>query len=100
VRAVLETFFEETGERAVSGEDYRLTAKRHVDTKFPDDEALRAVLEPAGLWERVLAPEWHRKAKLLKDPEVPEDVRAKLEELGEEKVGWRVVSTGVKEDTS
>ena len=91
VREALERFFEETGERAVSGEAYRLTAKRHVDMKFPDDEALRAVLEPAGLWEKVLAPAWNRKAKLLTDPEVSQEVRAKLEELGEEKVGWRLV---------
>ena len=91
MRAALESFFEETGERAVSGKDYRLTAKRHVDMKFPDDEALRAVLEPAGLWERVLAPTWARKARLLTDPEVPEEVRAELEEMAEEKVGWRVV---------
>jgi hypothetical protein len=91
VRAALETFFDETGERAVSGEDYRLTAKRHVDMNFPDDEALRAILEPAGLWEMILAPEWHRKAKLLTDVEVPEEVRAKLEELAEDKVRWRVV---------
>ena len=95
VRAALETFFEETGELAVSGEDYRLTAKRHVDMKFPDDEALRAILEPAGLWERVLAPEWHRKAKLLTDQAVPEDVRSKLEEMAEESVGWRVVAASL-----
>ena len=91
MREALERFFEETGERAVAGEEYRLTAKRHVDAKFPDDEALRAVLEPAGLWEKVLAPAWQRKAKLLTDPEVPKEVRTKLEELAEEKVGWRVV---------
>ncbi len=90
VREALERFFEQTGERAVSGEDYRLTAERHVDTRFPDGEALRAVLEPAGLWEKVLAPAWHRKARLLSDPEVPEAVRAKLEDLVEENVGWRV----------
>jgi putative RecB family exonuclease len=90
VREALERFFEETGERAVAGEEYRLTASRHVDMKFPDDEALRTVLEPAGLWEKILAPAWQRKAKLLTDPEVPEEVKAKLAELAEEKVGWRI----------
>ncbi len=91
-RAVLERFFEETGERAVSGDEYRLTAKRTVDWRIEDDEALRQILEPAGLWERILSPAWQRKSKLLTDPEVPEDVRAKLEEIGERKVGWRVTS--------
>jgi RecB family exonuclease len=91
VREVLERFFEETGERAVSGEEYRLTAKRHVDTKFPDDEALRAILEPAGLWDKILAPEWHRKGKLMTDSEVPDEVKAKLEEMGVEEVAWRVL---------
>jgi putative RecB family exonuclease len=90
VLEALERFFEQTGERAVAGEDFRLTAKRQVDWRFPDDEALRAVLEPAGLWERVLAPEWHRKARLMTDPKVPQDVRERLGEIADEQVGWRV----------
>jgi hypothetical protein len=51
-----------------------------VDMKFPDDEALGAVLEPAGPWDKALAPEWRRSTKLLTDTAVPEEVRVALEE--------------------
>jgi putative RecB family exonuclease len=89
-RETLERYFEATGERAVAGEAWRLTAKRSPGWRFPDDETLRSVLEPAGLWERVLAPSWGRKAKLMDDPELSPDVRDSLEEVGVEDVTWRI----------
>ncbi|MFO7589026.1 MAG: PD-(D/E)XK nuclease family protein [Gemmatimonadota bacterium] len=90
VREALERFFEETGERAVSGDAWRLTARRRAGRKFPDESAVRAALEPAGLWDRVLAPDGGRTARLASDPGLPEDVRARLEQAGVEEVEWRV----------
>jgi hypothetical protein len=68
VRDALERYFDETGKRA-----YRLTAQHHRGWKFPNDAAFRTVLEPAALWERVLAPSWVRKARLMEDPDVPQE---------------------------
>lgn len=83
----LVAYFEATGERAVAGERYRVTAS--LGERFQcDDEAARAILEPAGLWEKVLAPAWHRKARLLDDPEIPPELRRQLEARGTRTRGW------------
>ncbi|MFQ5690769.1 MAG: RecB family exonuclease [Gemmatimonadota bacterium] len=87
IRARLERFFDATGERTVAGETFQVRAKRTVDYRFDPDE-LRAVLEPAGLWERVLRPDWRAGQRLLEDPEIPEEVRERLRELARERAGW------------
>jgi RecB family exonuclease len=92
VKARLEAFFEATGERAVSGAGYRVKASRREAWRIDDDEALRELLEPLGLWERVLETkaDWRRKAALPDDPELPEDVREACRELASRKVTWRL----------
>jgi len=83
----LVAYFEATGERAVAGERYRVTAS--VGERFQcDDEALRSILEPAGLWDLVLAPAWHLKAKVADDPAVPSSLRAEIERAGERRPSW------------
>jgi putative RecB family exonuclease len=83
----LVAYFDATGERAVAGDRYRVTAS--VGERFRcDDEVLRAILEPAGLWARVLAPAWHLKARLVDDPEVPADLRRELERHGVRTRSW------------
>ena len=83
----LVAYFEATGERAVSGDRYRVTAS--VGERFQcDDEVLRALLEPAGLWGRVLAPAWHLKARVVDDPAVPPDLRHAIEERGTRRRSW------------
>lgn len=91
-REALERFFEATGERAVSGERFRVTGSRTTGLRF-DHEALREVLEPAGLWGRVLKPDYRAEERLLEDPDVPEEVKARVRGLAEARVGWRVTST-------
>ena len=90
VRRSLERYFEETGDRAVAGTEWRLTVRRRSGRHYPDDASLRAALEPAGLWEHVLAPDRVRAARLASDPDLPEDVRRRLAEAAVEEVEWRV----------
>jgi RecB family exonuclease len=94
VRERLEAFFEATGERAVSGAGYRVKASRKDEWRIGDDEALRALLEPLGLWERVLTTrvDWRRKAALAEDDTLPEDVREACRELASRKVTWRLTA--------
>ncbi|MDP2481167.1 MAG: PD-(D/E)XK nuclease family protein [Candidatus Palauibacterales bacterium] len=92
VRERLEAFFEATGERAASGAGYRVKASRKEEWRIGDDEALRELLEPLGLWERVLTTrvDWRRKAALAEDAELPEEVREACRELASRKVTWRL----------
>lgn len=83
----LVAYFEATGERAVAGDRYRVTAS--VGERFQcEDDDLRAILEPAGLWARVLAPAWHLKSRVLDDPAIPADLRRELEERGARSRSW------------
>ena len=92
VKARLLAFFEETGERAVAGEDWRVRASRRDGWRIEDDEALREVLEPAGLWEKVLETrvDWRAKAALPEDEQLPEAVREAVRRLAERRVTWRL----------
>jgi len=92
VTAKLQVFFEATGERAVAGEAYRVKASRREEWRIDDDEALRKVLEPRGLWERVVTErvDWRAKAALPEDDELPEEVREACREIGYRKTFWRL----------
>ncbi len=98
VRERLEAFFEATGERAASGAGYRVKASRKEEWRIGDDEALRELLEPLGLWERVLTTrvDWRRKAALAEDADLPEEVREACRELASRKVTWRLTPVEVE----
>lgn len=98
IRSRLERFFEETGERAVAGEAWRVRASRSEGWRIEDEEALRELLEPAGLWERMLKVSWRRKAELPEDDELPEEVREACRELAEKRVTWRLTTNEADED--
>ena len=49
-------------------------------TGFSEDE-VRALLEPAGLWEKVLSFDQSQLKQLLADEEVAEDIRNRLKAL-------------------
>ena len=55
-----------------------------------DHEELRSLLEPAGLYEKVLAPDWRREAALRDDPKVPATLRRKIERIAKLKESWRL----------
>ncbi|UCG75954.1 MAG: PD-(D/E)XK nuclease family protein [Gemmatimonadota bacterium] len=86
-RAPLEEFFRITGERVAAGDRYAVRATPGLGYRF-DDAALRALLEPAGLWEKVLVPDWRAEESLLADPDVPAEIRARMERLAQVEEGW------------
>jgi CRISPR/Cas system-associated exonuclease Cas4 (RecB family) len=86
-REPLEKFFGATGERTVAGDRYRVKATHCVGHRF-DDDALRQLLEPAGLWEKVLVPDWRAEEGLLTDPDIPADVRLRMEAMAETEESW------------
>ncbi len=98
IRSRLERFFEETGERSVSGDAWRVRASRSEGWRIEDEETLRELLEPAGLWEKVLEVSWRRKAELPEDDELPEEVREACRELAEKRVTWRLTTSEAEED--
>ena len=69
-----------------------MKASRKEEWRIGDDEGLRELLEPLGLWERVLTTrvDWRRKAALAEDADLPEEVREACRELASRKVTWRL----------
>ncbi|MEJ2337106.1 MAG: PD-(D/E)XK nuclease family protein [Gemmatimonadales bacterium] len=87
VREPLERFFSATGERTAAGDRYRVKATFCTGYRF-DDEDLRAILEPAGVWGKVLIPDWRAEDALLMDPDVPDEIRLRMEEMAEAEESW------------
>ena len=94
IRALQEkliAWFEASGQRAAAGSSFRVQASRSEKTALTcNDDELRALLEPAGLWEDVLAPAHHLKARLLHRPELPGEIRGALDEHSESRESWRL----------
>ena len=86
-REPLERFFAATGERTAAGDRYRVKATFCTGYRF-DDESLKALLEPAGLWEKVLIPDWRAEESLLDDPDLPAEIRLRMEEMAETEESW------------
>ena len=80
VKQMLVDFCQAEGLNRVYGSDHALTYKLMEKTGFSEDE-VRALLEPAGLWERVLSLDQSRLKQLITDEAVAEDIRQKLEAL-------------------
>jgi len=70
----------------IFGSKHAITYKLVEMTGFREDE-VRALLEPEGLWERLLSFDQSRLKQLINDKEVAEDIRKKLGTLR------RVIST-------
>jgi len=99
VQEKLISWFEATGQRAVAGSSFRVQASRSEKTALTcGDDELRALLEPAGLWEEILAPAYHLKTKLLDRPELPMEIRGALDERSEARVSWRLTPRSLPTD--
>jgi putative RecB family exonuclease len=99
VQQQLIAWFEATGQRAVAGSSFRVQASRTEKTALTcNDEELRALLEPAGLWGEILAPAYHLKAKLLERPELPKEIRGALDARSEARVSWRLTPRSLRSD--
>jgi len=64
----------------VFGSEHEVTYKLVEKTGFNEDE-VRAILEPEGLWEKVLSLDQSRLKQLLTDEAVAKDIRNRLESL-------------------
>ena len=80
LKRVLADFCQAEGLNRVYGSDYALTYKLVEKSGFSEEE-VRALLEPAGLLDRVLSLDSAKLKELISDQAVAEDVRSKLAAL-------------------
>jgi putative RecB family exonuclease len=79
-RQTIIDYCQKEGLNRVFGSDYEVTYKLSERTGFDGDE-VKAVLEPEGLWARVLGFDPSLLKQLMSDEKVPDAIRNKLESL-------------------
>lgn len=82
IKQLIVDYCQAEGLSRVFGTENAITCKIVERTGF-SEEAVRALLEPEGLWQRVLCLDHSRLRELLADDAVAKDVRSKLEALKE-----------------
>jgi len=80
VKQTIIDFCQSEGLNRVYGTNHAITYKLMEKTGFSEDE-VRALLEPEGLWNRVLSLDQLQLKQLLADEEVAKDIRNKLKAL-------------------
>jgi len=80
IKQTIIDFCQAEGLNRVYGRENAITYKLVEKTGFSEDE-VRALLEPMGLWNRVLSLDQSRLRQLVTDETVAEEVRRKLEAL-------------------
>lgn len=80
IRQMLAEFCQAEGLNRVYGREHAITCKLTEKSGFDDDE-VRALLEPEGLWHRVLSLDPTKVNQLITDETVASDIRHKLEAL-------------------
>ena len=80
IKQTIVDFCQAQGLNRVFGSEHAITYKLMERTGFSEDEA-RAILEPEGLWDRVLSFDQSQLKQLLADEEVAGDIRNKLKAL-------------------
>ncbi len=80
VKQMLIDFCQAEGFNRVYGKEHAITYKLVEKTGFSEDE-VRALLEPEGLWDRVLSLDQSQLKQLVADEAVAKDIRDKLEAL-------------------
>jgi len=80
IRQMIIDFCQAEGLNRVYGTGHAVTYKMMEKTGFSEDE-VRALLEPEGLWHRVLGFDQSRLEQLVTDEEVAKNIRNKLEAL-------------------
>jgi putative RecB family exonuclease len=79
-RQAIIDYCQKEGLNRVFGSEYDVTYKLSERTGF-DEEEVRALLEPKGLWEKVLGFDSSRLKELISDETIPGDIRDKLKAL-------------------
>jgi putative RecB family exonuclease len=80
LRQVIIDFCQAEGLSRVFGQEHAITCKMMEKTGFDEDE-VRALLEPAGLWSQVTSFDPARLKRLLDDEGVAEDIRNRIKAL-------------------
>lgn len=80
IKQVIIDFCQAEGLNRVYGREHAITYKLMERTGFSEGE-VRALLEPEGLWNRVLSLDQSNLNQLITDEEVAKDIRDKLEAL-------------------
>ncbi len=80
IKHMIIDFCQAEGLNRVYGREHAITYKLVEKAGFSEDE-VRALLEPEGLWDRVLSLDQSRLRQLVTDEAVAKDVRRKLEAL-------------------
>lgn len=80
IKQMVIDFCQAEGLNRVYGREHAITCKLVERTGFSEDE-VRTLLEPEGLWERVLSLDQSRLNQLVTNMEVAKDIRDKLEAL-------------------
>jgi len=80
IKQMITNFCQAEGLNRVYGREHAITYKLVEKAGFSEDE-VRALLEPEGLWHRVLSLDQSRLKQLISDEAVAEDIRRKLEAL-------------------
>ena len=101
IRKVIIDFCQETEVNRVFGREYAITYKLLEKVGFQEDE-VRAILEPEGLWERALSFDPAAVKNLLDDGNIPRDLKKKIEAIrqvtGESPRLWVKKLAGDEED--
>jgi hypothetical protein len=82
LKQLLIQYCQAEGINRVFGTDHAITYKIIERTGYPE-EKVRPILEPAGLWDRVLKFDSSAVRELLRSKEVPEKIRRKIGDLSE-----------------
>lgn len=72
----------EKGYSRVSGQNFEASAHFDERWEFKDKKKVLAAIERAGFWDRIIAPSAPAVQKLMKDPNLPLDLRDSLQKLG------------------
>jgi putative RecB family exonuclease len=78
LRALINAFCEEHGYRRLYGSDGSAVDRRPVHVTAPDLTAIRAILEPMGLWEQVVSVDPKKMSDLIESRRLPPDVEDAL----------------------
>jgi len=91
--STIRTYMEQEGLTRVFGDDGSISKTTHIRHKYNFD-AIRTVLEPLGLWQKILGAD-EKKLKLLMKT-FPEDVQKKVQELGVETKEFTMLKVSTK----
>jgi len=80
LKEIITNYCYENGLNRVYGDEYAVTYKMVEKTGFDEDE-VKTLLEPEGLWSQVLSPDQSKLMKLIEDEAVAKEVRGKLAKL-------------------